>query len=72
MLRSTYLRAATASRTASAGGVFALWSNAAPDDEFMAALGEVFSRSQSHVVCFPNPLQNREASNTVYVATTET
>ncbi|MEX0853777.1 MAG: spermidine synthase [Bauldia sp.] len=53
------------------GGVFALWSNSPPDDEFIAALREVFSNAQSHVISFPNPLQNREASNTVYVATTE-
>jgi spermidine synthase len=54
------------------GGVFALWSNAPPDDEFITALREVFSSAQSHIISFPNPLQNREASNTVYVATTET
>jgi spermidine synthase len=53
------------------GGVFALWSNSAPDDDFMAALREVFSTAQSHVISFPNPLQNRQATNTVYVATTE-
>ena len=54
------------------GGVFALWSNAPPDDEFLAALREVFSSARSHVVSFPNPLQNRDATNTVYVATTVT
>jgi hypothetical protein len=53
------------------GGVFALWSNAPPDDAFIAALREVFSGAQPHVISFPNPLQNREATNTVYVATTE-
>lgn len=52
-------------------GVFALWSNAAPDDEFVSALRAVFSTAQAHVISFANPLQNREATNTVYVATTE-
>jgi spermidine synthase len=54
------------------GGVFALWSNTPPDEEFMSALGEVFSAVESHVISFANPLQNREATNTVYVATTQT
>ena len=54
------------------GGVFALWSNDAPDEEFEAALREVFSTSDAHVISFSNPLQNREATNTVYVATTDT
>jgi spermidine synthase len=50
------------------GGVFALWSNDPPDDDFMAVLAEVFSTATAHVVSFPNPLQDRESSNTVYVA----
>ncbi|CAL9371486.1 hypothetical protein SUDANB121_00881 [Nocardiopsis dassonvillei] len=50
------------------GGVFALWSNDAPDEEFTALLGEVFARARAEVVRFPNPLQGRDASNTVYVA----
>lgn len=50
------------------GGVFALWSNDRPDDEFLATLKQVFPASAAHVVRFHNPLQNREAENTVYVA----
>lgn len=50
------------------GGVFALWSNDPPDEEFNATLTEVFETSQAHVVSFPNPLQGRRSSNTVYVA----
>jgi spermidine synthase len=50
------------------GGVFGLWSNDPPDDAFIAVLGEVFATSAAHVVRFPNPLQDREATNTVYVA----
>jgi spermidine synthase len=50
------------------GGVFALWSNDPPDEEFGVALAGVFPTSQAHVVTFYNPLQDRDASNTVYVA----
>ena len=50
------------------GGVFALWSNDPPDDDFSATLAEVFATSHAHVVSFHNPLQNREATNTVDVA----
>ncbi|MFI1356325.1 spermidine synthase [Streptomyces sp. NPDC020898] len=52
-------------------GVFALWSNDPPDDQFMAALTEVFPRSAAHVVDFDNPLQGGTSTNTVYVARTE-
>jgi spermidine synthase len=52
------------------GGVFALWSNDPPDEEFNAALAEVFAASHAHVVTFHNPLQDRDATSTVYVATT--
>lgn len=51
-------------------GVFALWSNDPPDDQFMAALTEVFARSAAHVVDFDNPLQGGTSTNTVYVART--
>lgn len=50
------------------GGVFALWSNDPPDDEFTTVLGEVFTDVSAHVVSFPNHLQGRESSNTVYTA----
>lgn len=52
------------------GGVFALWSNDPPDEEFLRALTSTFAAAQAHVVTFHNPLQNREAANTVYVART--
>ncbi len=51
------------------GGVFALWSNDPPDGEFTAALAAVYRDVAAEVVRFPNPLQQREASNTVYLAT---
>jgi spermidine synthase len=51
-----------------AGGVFALWSDDPPDDEFLAVLAEVFDRAEAHVVTFPNPYTGEESANTVYVA----
>jgi spermidine synthase len=50
------------------GGVFALWSNDPPDEDFRASLAEVFATCAAHIVRFHNPLQNRDAANTVYVA----
>ncbi|PJE99633.1 spermidine synthase [Streptomyces carminius] len=50
------------------GGVFALWSNDPPDEEFTAVLAEVFDAAEAHVVAFDNPLQDGTAANTVYVA----
>ncbi|MDP9848082.1 spermidine synthase [Streptosporangium lutulentum] len=49
-------------------GVFALWSNDPPDEDFQTVLAEVFATSEAHVVGFHNPLQGRESTNTVYVA----
>lgn len=51
------------------GGVFALWSNDPPDDAFTATLGQVFTQVRAEVVTFANPLQDRDATNTVYLAT---
>lgn len=53
------------------GGVFALWSNDPPDARFGAVLAQVFAESEAHVVTFDNPLQERPATNTVYVARVE-
>ncbi len=50
------------------GGVFALWSNDPPDEEFTAALAGAFVDVRAEVVSFANPLQDREATNTVYLA----
>ncbi len=51
------------------GGVFALWSNDPPDEQFTATLGRVFATGTAHVVTFPNPVRGGESSNTVYLAT---
>lgn len=50
------------------GGTFALWSNDPPDDVFLQSLRATFVAAEAHVVTFHNPLLNREAANTVYVA----
>ncbi len=52
------------------GGVFALWSNDPPDEEFTAALSETFVDVRAEIVRFDNPLQQREATATVYLAST--
>lgn len=51
------------------GGVFVLWSNDPPDDDFVAVLAEVFTDVAAEVVSFHNPLQGHDSANTVYVAT---
>ena len=51
------------------GGVYSLWSNDPPDDAYLAVLAEVFVDVAAEVVSFPNPLQDRLATNTVYLAT---
>jgi len=50
------------------GGVFTLWSNDPPDDDYLAVLRGVFDDVDCEVVRFDNPLQDREATNSVYVA----
>ncbi len=54
------------------GGVFALWSNDPPDEGFLAVLAQVFDDVRAEVVEFPNPLQDRESANTVYLAVRST
>ncbi|WP_424187102.1 spermidine synthase [Actinokineospora sp. G85] len=51
------------------GGVFALWSNDPPDAEFTAVLSTVFDDVAAEVVTFDNPLQQRDATATVYLGT---
>ena len=51
------------------GGIFALWSDDPPDDDFRAVLAEVFDSVAAHVVTFPNPLTGGISANTIYTAT---
>jgi spermidine synthase len=50
------------------GGVFGLWSDGAPDAEFVAVVGDVFASCDAHVVTFPNFYTGGESASTVYVA----
>ncbi len=50
------------------GGIFALWSDDPPEEEFLRALGAVFATAKADVVTFSNPLLERESASTVYVA----
>ena len=50
------------------GGVFGLWSDGAPDPEFVAVMDDVFASCEAHVVSFPNFYTGGESASTVYVA----
>ncbi|MCF7675639.1 MAG: hypothetical protein K9M97_09865 [Akkermansiaceae bacterium] len=50
------------------GGVFALWSDDPPAEDFTSALHEIFVGCESHIVSFFNPLQDRDSESTVYIA----
>lgn len=52
------------------GGVFALWSNDPPDDDFLRVLRGEFATAEAHVVTFPNFLIDADSNSTIYVATT--
>lgn len=56
-------------RSLQPGGVFSLWSNDPPDDEYLAVLADVFHTSTAEIVTFANPLTGVDTSSTVYVAT---
>ena len=49
-------------------GVFALWSDDPPDEDFLALLRTEFTTAQGHVVPFANPLTGGTSANSVYVA----
>lgn len=52
----------------SPGGVFALWSDDPPEQEFLAVLRTVFDRVSGTVVSFANPITDAESSNSIYLA----
>jgi len=60
---------AAVARKIHSNGVFALWSNDWPDDDFVALLDQVFINTAAHVVRFDNPYSGGESINTVYVST---
>ena len=49
-------------------GVFGLWSNDPPDDDFVALLESTFESVDSHIVSFDNPYTDKQSTNTVYLA----
>jgi spermidine synthase len=49
-------------------GVFAMWSDDPPDEEFLTALDGAFAECRAHIVTFNNPLADRDFASTVYVA----
>ena len=49
-------------------GIFGLWSNEQPDQEFVELLNRVFCNTQAHVVSFANPYSGGESINSVYIA----
>ena len=51
------------------GGVFALWSDDPPDEEFLSMLDSAFATARAHIVTFPNPLTEAQSASTVYVTT---
>ena len=50
------------------GGVYALWSDDPPDEDYIAIVEQVFASCEAHVITFANPLTGGDAANTVYVA----
>lgn len=50
------------------GGVFALWSNDPPDEEYLAALRGALTECEARVVPFTDDSGLRTVSNTVYLA----
>lgn len=50
------------------GGVFGLWSNDLPDQDFVNHLRSIFSSVEAHIVTFDNPYSGSQSTNSVYVA----
>jgi spermidine synthase len=50
------------------GGVFGLWSNDRPYDEFTDRLSSIFAETRAEEVIFHNPLQEKDFIQTVYLA----
>lgn len=50
------------------GGVFGLWSNALPEETFVRRLAEIYSEAKAVPVTFRNPLQDKDFTQTVYLA----
>lgn len=49
-------------------GIFALWSNDAPQDRFLRRLSAVFANADGREIQFDNPLQQTISTNGIYIA----
>ena len=49
------------------GGVFGMWSDDPPEENFLRNLNAVFSSVRAEIVKFPNPFLHRDSESTVYV-----
>lgn len=52
------------------GGIFGLWSNDPPDENFISLLSTVFANAWTQIISFPNPYTSENSENTIYYATT--
>lgn len=50
------------------GGVFGLWADGFPEDDFTRHLERVFDRAESHTIPFDNPLTGGASEGAVYLA----
>ncbi len=49
-------------------GIFAMWSDEEPDEDFMQVISSAFETVRAHVVTFTNPILESDSASTVYVA----
>lgn len=50
------------------GGIFALWSNDPPDEEFTQHLKSIFGKASAHAIEFANFYTNTTSINSIYIA----
>ena len=65
----TYDGLHSASAKLAPGGVFAMWSDDPPDDDFTTLLEAVFSDVEAQSIWFDNPLTRGQSAATIYLAT---
>jgi len=49
-------------------GVFGLWSNEQPDQEFVQHLEKIFTNVKAHLIEFDNPYSGGNSTNTIYIS----
>jgi hypothetical protein len=50
------------------GGVFAMWADGMPEDNFTRRLDRVFAQAEAHTIEFDNAITGGSSKGTVYVA----